>query len=128
MRLDRILFAVMVPVTAAGIACADVNTNPTAPTVPQQSTQQSTLAPVLSIQISPPVESMRIGETLSFSVTVELGDGVPPSGPMPSWSSTNPAVIRIEPHGNATAVGKGAATIEVIFKGHTTMRTVHVAS
>ena len=45
---------------------------------------------------------------------------------MPRWSSTNPAVIKIELNGNATAIGKGAAMIEVIFKGHKTMRTIHV--
>jgi hypothetical protein len=85
------------------------------------------LAAVLSTQISPPVESMRIGEVLSFSVTVELAEGVPPSsGGFPRWSSTNPAVIAVDHNGNATAMGSGATTIEVIFMGHKAMRTIHV--
>jgi hypothetical protein len=70
---------------------------------------------------------MRLGETLSFSVKVELGEGVPPSaGGFPRWSSTNPAVITVDLNGNATAIGSGATTIEVVFMGHKAMRTIHV--
>lgn len=127
MNARQILFASMVPMTAAGMGCSDITAHPTAPTYRQQWTQQSALAPVLSIQISPSVESMRFGETVSFWVKVELGDGVPPSGaPGLSWSSTNPSVITIDSSGNATAIGRGATTIEVIFKGLKATRAIHV--
>jgi len=123
MKAHQFLFALLIPMMAG---CSDVNTTPTAPTVRQPS-QRVTLAPVLSTQILPAVESMRIGETLLFSVKVELGEGPPPSsGGFPSWSSSNPAVITIDFKGNATAIGKGTATIEVTFVGHRTMRTIHV--
>jgi uncharacterized protein YjdB len=127
MKTRLILLALMIPMTAVGVGCSDVNTIPTAPTFVQQSTHQTALAPVLSVQISPPVESMRIGETLSFSARAALGDGVPPSaGGLPRWSSTNPGVITIDFSGNATAIEKGSATIELTFMGHKTMRTIHV--
>ena len=127
MRARQILLALMLPMTAAGMGCSDVNTTPTAPTRPRPPSQRVVLAPVLSTQISPVIERMRIGETLSFSVKVELGEGPPPSsGGFPSWSSTNPAVIAIDFSGNATAIGTGTATIEVIFMGRKAMRTIQV--
>lgn len=129
-RKPRSTIAAIISMVAVSVSCSDVPaTNPTAPTrsLRTGSTQQSTLAPVLSIEISPRVEAMRVGETLSFSVNVQLGEGVPPSGPMPFWSSTNPAVIFIDVAGNATAVGKGVTTIEVIFKGLRTSRNIQVA-
>jgi hypothetical protein len=126
MKARQILLTLLIPMTAAWAGCSDVNTTPTAPTV-RQPPQRVALAPVLSSQILPAVESMRIGETLSFSVKVELGEGPPPSsGGFPRWSSSNPGVISIDFNGKATAVGKGTATIEVIFVGHRTMRTIHV--
>ena len=127
----RLTFAAIISMTAVGVSCSDLpSTNPTAPTlhVGTSSTQQSILAPVLSIQILPLVETMRVGETLSFSVNVQLGEGVPPSGPMPLWSSTNAAVILVDGSGHATAIGRGTATIEVIFKGLTTSRNIQVTS
>ena len=71
------------------------------------------LAPVVSAQIMPAIATMRVGERVTFSLKLELGQGVPPSGPMPFWSSTNHAVIVLEPNGEATAVGAGIAIIEV---------------
>ena len=72
---------------------------------------------------------MRVGETLTFSVKLELGEGVPPSGPVPFWSSTNRAAVLVEPAtGKATAVGEGIATIEVTGHGGRATRTIKVTS
>lgn len=86
------------------------------------------LAPVLSVQVVPLVDRMRVGETVSFSINVELGEGVPPSGPMPFWSSSNPDVITIDGSGKATAIRRGNATIELTFKGHKVVQSISVAS
>jgi uncharacterized protein YjdB len=92
-------------------------------------TGQSTVAPVLSTQMTPSVDSMRVGETLTFSLKLELGEGVPPSGPMPFWSSTNRAAVLIDAtSGKATAVGEGSATIEVTGRGGRASRTIRVTS
>jgi hypothetical protein len=73
------------------------------------------------------VETMTIGETLLFSMKLELGEGVPPSGaPIPMWSSTDPAVIAMDPSGRATAIATGDATIEVVGKAGRLTRRIHV--
>jgi hypothetical protein len=72
---------------------------------------------------------MRVGETLTFSIQVELGEGVPPSGApllMALWSSTNRAVILIDASGKASAVGEGHSTIEVSVWGQHITRTIQV--
>ena len=70
---------------------------------------------------------MRVGETVSFSTTVELGEGVRPSfGPAPRWSSTNPAVVVIDGSGNAKAIARGESTIGVIAHGHKVARHIEV--
>jgi trimeric autotransporter adhesin len=126
MKASQIVLAVLIPITAGGVGCSDIDATPTAPSASRQPSRQVALA-ALSTQISPAVDSMRIGETRSFSVKVELSEGVPPSaGGFPRWSSTNPAVITIDLNGNATAIGTGATTIEVIFMGHKATRTIHV--
>jgi hypothetical protein len=102
-------------------------THPSSPTT--RATGQSTVAPILSTQITPSVDRMRIGETLTFSLKLELGEGVPPSGPMPFWSSTNRAAVLIDAtSGKATAIGEGTATIEVAGRGGRASRTIQVTS
>lgn len=72
---------------------------------------------------------MRVGETVSFSMKVELGEGVPPSGaPGLFWSSTNPDVVTVDTSGKATAIRRGNATIELTFKGHKATQSISVAS
>jgi hypothetical protein len=87
------------------------------------------LAPVISVQITPAVDKMQVGESLTFSTKLEFGEGVPPSGGiLPQWSSTNGAVILIDQTGKATAVGVGTATIEVSRFGHKVTRNIQVTS
>jgi uncharacterized protein YjdB len=111
-------------VTAVGVNCTHT---PTSPTVPAASKQSAVaVATFRSFQLTPAIDAMRLGETLSFSIAIELGEGVPPSGPMPIWSSTNPAVITIDGGGRATAIATGQSTIEVAAHGHRTSRQIRV--
>jgi hypothetical protein len=72
---------------------------------------------------------MRVGEIVSFSIKVEFGEGVPPSGiGVTSWSSTNPDVITIDASGKATAIRRGNATIERTVHGHKVTQSISVAS
>jgi uncharacterized protein YjdB len=119
----------MIPMVVVCSGCSD--TPVVLPTTPTKSTatQVSTLAPVLSVQITPSTDKMRVGESLTFSTTVQLGEGVPPSGgPTPQWSSTNPAVIMMDRTGKATAVGEGNASIEMIGHGQRVTRSIQVTS
>lgn len=87
----------------------------------------SALAPVLSVEITPSIDKMRVGETLTFSINVQLGEGVPPSsGGFPRWSSTNRAVVDIDAGGKATAISEGTATIDVGAHGQKTARNIEV--
>jgi hypothetical protein len=116
------LFVAILAATASAVNCTRTPTSPTVPAVPAR----TALAPFLSFQVTPAIDAMRIGETLSFSIAIELGEGVPPSGPMPMWSSSNPAVIAIDPGGRATAVAQGESTIQVAAHGHRTSRQIRV--
>ena len=116
------LCTVTVIVTAVGVACSRTPT-PTSPTVPAAFRQ---LAPFSSFQLTPAIDAMRLGETLSFSIAIEFGEGAPPSGPVPMWSSTNPAAITIDGGGRATAIAIGESTIEVVAHGYRTSRQIRV--
>jgi uncharacterized protein YjdB len=125
----RMMLGLMIPMLVACWSCSDMPVaHLTTPTPTSTATQQSTLAPVLSAQIAPSIEKMRIGETLKFSIQLEFGEGVPPSGPLSQWSSTNRAVILIDLSGKATAVGEGNATIEVTAHGQKITRNIQVTS
>jgi hypothetical protein len=125
----QILFASLISVIPALVGCGPNYTLPTAPTPRVPSGVHTALAPLLSVQVSPAVDTMRIGETMSFTFKVELGEGVPPSlGGFPLWSSDNPDVITIDASGNATAIRRGNATIEVIARGVKGMRMIQVTS
>lgn len=103
----------------AGVACERA---PTAPT----DAAMSSFAPVTSLQVVPDVRSVRLGETTTFSVAVEVGEGVPPSGPAPTWSSTNAAVITVDASGRATALALGEAAVEVAAHGRRAARHLRV--
>jgi uncharacterized protein YjdB len=119
------LYVATVIVIAVGVACTRTPT-PTSPTV-TAAPKQSALAQVISVQLTPTIDAMRLGETVSFSIHLELGEGVPPSfGPFPIWSSTNPATIMIDASGRATAIAKGEATIEVTTHGQRISRQIRV--
>jgi uncharacterized protein YjdB len=120
-----ILLALVISVAAIAANCSRTATSPT-PTGTIEP-QHSALAPVISVHLLPSTSVMRVGETVSFSTKVELGEGVPPSaGPIPRWSSTNPAVIAIDVSGRATAIAQGESTIEVTAHGHKVAQYIQV--
>lgn len=101
--------------------------SPTGPTLSQPPTSTAiTPAPVNSIAIVPAENALKVGETRQFSFSVELGPGVPTSGPLPVWSSTNPSVVAIDGSGAARGVAVGEAVIQVLFRGKTATRQIGV--
>lgn len=119
------ILSLVIPLLLLSWSCSDAPAaHLTGPT--STATQQSTLAPVLSAQITPSIATMRVGETLTFSTQLEFGEGVPPSAKLPLWSSTDGTVIAIDRAGNATAVGAGHATIEVDTHGYKVTRAILV--
>ena len=112
------VIAPIVPMFIACWGCSDTPIDhPTSPT-PPAATQISPLAPLLSAQITPAIDKMRVGETFTFSTQLQFGEGgVSPSAKLPIWSS------RPRRHGDRSdwqgdAVGEGNATIEVGTHGY----------
>lgn len=93
--------------------CGGSETDVVEPTGP---TDVAGVAAVQAIMIVPAVSTLKLGATERFSISVELGSGIPPSGPMPFWSSTNPSVIVVDQNGSATAVSLGEAVLRVSFR------------
>jgi uncharacterized protein YjdB len=122
-RQPRVVVGIVL-LTLGSTAC---NPTPNAPTASPDPTSTIALAPVNAIGIEPATTVLKAGETQQFSVTVELGPGVPGSGPVPLWTTSNPSVLAVTPSGAATAVALGEATIRVTFRGHTASRRVKVA-
>ena len=122
-----VMLALIIPMTIVCWGCSDTPVDhPPTPT-PPTATQVSPLASLLSAQITPAIDKVRVGETWTFSTKLEFGeDGVPPSGKWPAWSSTNRAVIMIDQTGRVTAVGEGNATIEVGTHGLKISRNIQV--
>jgi hypothetical protein len=103
-------------------ACARSASAPT----PPSNSAATPLASVDSIGMAPATDVLRIGETQQFTVTVELGPGLPPSGPAPLWISSDPSIVALTSSGVATGIVRGEATIQVTFRGRTANRRLQV--
>lgn len=112
--------------TLACAGCANAPTSPSTNPPPSSTNPATSLASVLSIRITPDDGRVNVGQTFPFSVAVELGEGVPPSGPLPRWSVTNPAVLSVDGNGNVTGLAPGEAVLSVEFRGKTATRQVEV--
>lgn len=97
---------------------------PNAPTAPANS--NPALASVLAIAITPATNSLKRGERQQFTVAVDLTSGVPPSGPLPLWTSMNPSVLSVDSNGSANAIALGEATLLVTFRGRTDSRHLQI--
>jgi hypothetical protein len=80
---------------------------------------------VTAIRIVPSTDNLKVGESVTYSVEVSIS-GLPPTGPPPAWSSSNPAIAAVDPGGKLTAIGAGDTTISVRFFGHTATRVVRI--
>ena len=84
------------------------------------------MARAIALDIMPDTATLRVGQTESFSVFVVLSPGIPPSGPVPDWSSTATAVAAVDANGFVQAKAPGNTTIEVRFKGLSATRLMSV--
>lgn len=75
-----------------------------------------------SIQVSPAVQSLVVGQTAQFTATGTVGHGSHPSTSTNltdevNWTSSNSTVATVNSSGMATAVGAGTATITASMSG-----------
>jgi hypothetical protein len=121
----KLLACVQISITVPLLVLAGCSKSPTAPVSASELAPLDT-ARITAIEIMPETGRLRIGQTESFSVLVVLDPGIPPSGPLPVWSSTNPAVATIDGSGLLKAEAAGTTVIGVKFKGTSATRQISV--
>jgi uncharacterized protein YjdB len=82
----------------------------------------------VAMAIDPATAVVRLGDRQVFTISVEIGRGVPTLQVPPRWMSTNPSVLNMDGSGVATAMSVGEATIEVLFAGAKATRQMRVQS
>ena len=121
-RHQPFTLVVMILLIVVATACGHSTKAPTAP-----SDQNATvLANTNAIAIVPATNVLKRGETQQFTMEVALGAGVPPSGPLPEWTSDNVSVLVINSNGAATGVALGESVVQVRFRGQTAIRRIQV--
>ena len=79
---------------------------------PDDATRTSAVAlPVVSVTVTPAVDTLAIGDTLRLSAAAYDADGRVVAGAEFSWSSSDEAVATVDASGLLTAVAGGLATI-----------------
>ena len=133
---ERTLAAIIATVVTllTAVACSDSQPlSPIGPRIPVP-TEVRNVA-IKGVTIEPQTTVLRLGKRQEFYLKLELGDGGPPVGPVPQWTSSNPSVVALTRDGSATTTGSaveasgravGLATIEVIAHGHTATRQIQV--
>jgi uncharacterized protein YjdB len=76
-----------------------------------------TLAPVVSVLVSPATASVVVGQTVQLSATPRDVDGNALSGRVVTWASTNPGVAAVSGSGLVSGVAAGAATVTAASEG-----------
>jgi uncharacterized protein YjdB len=112
-REHRLLMGVATIVAAMATGCAD-SVSPASPAAPSTIAQVAT---VEAVTIAPEIRTLRVGQSQQYDLHVVLTDGTPPSVGLPSWASSQPSVLSIEPSGRATAHATGTAIVSVDVKG-----------
>lgn len=106
--LRLLLFAMAFAVGRCG-GSQTPTTNATAPS--------SSVATIDSVAIVPAESALKLGESRALALSVELGPGVPSSGPLPIWSSSDSTIVAVDTSGVVTGKALGQAFIQVQFRG-----------
>ena len=76
-----------------------------------------TLAPVVSVAVTPSPASVQVGQTLQLTATPKDANGNPLSGRVITWASNNTAVATVSGSGLVSGVTAGSATITATSEG-----------
>src|SRR5438876_3293477 len=76
-----------------------------------------TLAPVVTVMVSPAAASVAIGRTVQLAATPQDVGGNPLAGRVVTWASTSPGVATVNSSGVVTGVAAGAATVTAACEG-----------
>jgi len=83
-------------------------------------------APVSSVSVSPPAQTIIDGNTASFTATLTDAHGNTLSGRVIDWSSSDVTVATVDNAGVATSTGPGNATITATSEGKSGTATLQV--
>jgi hypothetical protein len=87
-----------------------------------------TPAPVASIDIMPTTASLLEGETLQFQASVKSADGSILDDRTITWSTSDPAILRVSADGIAIGVASGTTAITARHENHWTEVAVSVTA
>jgi uncharacterized protein YjdB len=84
--------------------------------------------PLAKIVLSPTTINGFVGQAGRVAAALYDSAGNPLSGRRLLWSSSNPAIVKVDTLGNATAIAPGSAAINVLSAGVTASSQVNVTS
>lgn len=74
--------------------------------------------PVASVEVTPPADTVRAGETIHLTATLQDMDGDPLTGRAISWASDDETVATVDNTGRVTGENTGVATITATSESH----------
>jgi len=83
-------------------------------------------APVASLRVVPPEQTIYVGTSVAFDLDARSGDGEPRTRLSPTWSSRNPEIASVTAGGIVRGHRAGRATLEVSVEGIETAHVVEV--
>ncbi|MEO6210568.1 MAG: Ig-like domain-containing protein, partial [Gemmatimonadaceae bacterium] len=112
---------------ATGVSAGTTMITATSETITSNSaTLTVTAAPVSSVTVSPPSQTIVDGNSASFSATLKDAQGNVLTGRTITWSSGDVTVATVDNSGNATSAGPGTTTIAATSGGQSGSATLQV--
>jgi uncharacterized protein YjdB len=87
---------------------------------------QVAIQPIARIEIHPATALVRVGDSQKFEIVAYSLDGRPIEGASAIFSSSNPAVVKLDATGRASGVATGTATIQAVLAGTSAQATLIV--
>ncbi len=93
-----------------------------------QATADITVVPrsVSTVEVSPQLDSVIVGATVSLTATAHAADGTALSGRTASWSSDDPSVATVDSSGVVTGVSSGMTLVRATIDGQVGFASVRV--
>lgn len=75
-------------------------------------------ASIASVTVTPPDACLNLGQTVQLTATVRDSAGAVLAGKTVTWTTSDGAVVTVDPSGLVTGVAQGSATVTATSKGH----------
>src|SRR5262249_27225040 len=81
------------------------------------------IQPIARIEIHPATALVRVGDSQKFEIVAYAADGRAIEGASAIFSSSNPAIVKLDASGRASGVASGTATIQAVLAGTSAQAT-----